>query len=67
MMFHVVLNLSITSIPPIYDIGYLEDARHLITVEVLMKIVSFEVHIPIDIFVEEVKLFTTPITKQLSP
>lgn len=61
MKFHTVLNITITSIPSCYDIGYVEDTRHLITIEVFMMVVSFQVHIPTDVFVKELKFFTTPV------
>lgn len=35
MKFPTIINLLITSIPPSYDVGYLEDTRHLITVAIL--------------------------------
>lgn len=63
MKFPTVLNISITSIPSGYDIGYLEDTWHLITIEVFMMVVPFQVHIPTDVFVEELKFFTTPVIK----
>lgn len=60
MMFHVVLNLSITSIPPRYYTGYLEDTQHLITVNVYIH----ESHSLSSTY--SLNHFTTPVTKQLS-
>ncbi|KAH7682604.1 Retrovirus capsid N-terminal protein [Dioscorea alata] len=64
--FPAVINLAITSIPPSYNEGYIEDARHRITVEVFSKSVPYQTHLPIGAFKEELQQFDTSVAEQIS-